>query len=345
MGVDIGDLVPKHPTTLEALSGKYVALDAFNILYQFLASIRQEDGTPLMDFKGRPTGHLSGLFYRNANLIENGIKPIYVFDGEQPEFKKKEIERRKEAKKEAEAKWREALDYERIEDARKFAQATSRLTKEMVEESKQLLSAMGIPCVEAPSEGEAQAAHMVKTGAAYASASQDYDSILFGSPRLIRNLSITGRRKVPRQDRYVLVEPEEILFDEVLSSLSVNREQLVLVGILSGTDFNSGVKGVGAKTALKIVKEHPTLAAVKSHVKTKYNYEFEEDVEAILDFFLNPPAKDVGKVKQGSLSFEEVRKILVEEHDFSEERVDRALNGMEKSLKEKGAQKKMDEWF
>lgn len=345
MGVDISDLVQRHPTTLEALSGKIVALDAYNVIYQFLASIRQEDGTPLMDFKGRPTGHLSGLFYRNARLIENGIKPVYVFDGEPPVFKKAEIERRKEAKKEAEKKWKEALDYGRLEDAKKFAQATSKLTPEMAEESRQLLSALGIPCVQAPSEGEAQAAVMVKKKTAFASASQDYDSILFGSPRLIRNLSITGKRKVPRQERYVLVEPEEIILEEVLSFLQINQEQIILIGILCGTDFNKGIKGVGPKTALKIVKENKNLMQIKSYVKTKYNYEFEEDVDAIFEFFLNPPAQETGTIKFGTPDFEAVRSILVEEHDFSEERVHKILSGMEKTLKEKGAQKKMSDWI
>ncbi len=345
MGVDLGGLCATRPITLESLSGRVIAIDAFNVLYQFLASIRQEDGTPLMDFKGRPTGHLSGLLYRNARMIENGIKPVFVFDGKPPGFKAKEIERRKEAKKEAEAKWREALDYGRIEEAKKFAQATSRLTPEMVAEAKALLTALGIPFMQAPSEGEAQAAHMVKKGLAYASASQDYDSILFGSPRLLRNLSITGKRKVPRQDRYVLVEPEEIVFDEVLSTLQLEREQVILVGMLSGTDFNEGVKGVGAKTALKIVKEHKTLADAKSYVKTKYGYEFKEDAEGIFDFFLNPPVEDTGPAKPGQLDTDAARKLLVEQHDFSEERVDRVLNGMEKSLKEKGAQKKIEDWL
>ncbi len=342
MSVDIGDLVPRHPTTLEKLGGKIIAFDAFNVIYQFLASIRQEDGTPLMDFKGRPTGHLSGLFYRNARLMENGVKPVYVFDGEPPEFKKKEIERRKEAKKEAEAKWKEALDYERFEDAKKFAQATSKLTPEMVEESKELLSALGIPCVQAPSEGEAQAAYMVKKDIAYASASQDYDSILFASPRLIRNLSITGKRKVPRQNRYVLVEPEEIIYEEVLSSLGISREQLILIGLLCGTDFNKGVKGVGPKTALKIVKENKTPSEIKKYIKAKYDYGLEEE---IFEFFLNPPAMDLGKIRSGSPNVEMVRKILVEGHDFSDERVDRVLSGLEKIMKEKSAQKKIENWF
>ncbi len=263
----MGSLIQKRPVTLESLSGRQIAFDAFNILYQFLASIRQEDGTPLMDFKGNPTGHLSGLFYRNSRLIENGIRPIYVFDGLPPRFKQREIERRKALKKEAESKWQEALDYGRLEEAKKFAQATSRLTKDMVEEAKQLLSAMGIPHVQAPSEGEAQAACMAQKGAVYASASQDYDSLLFGSPRLLRNLSITGKRKVPRQDRYVMVEPEEIILGESLSALELSREQLILLGILVGTDFNEGINGVGPKTGIKIVREHKTLEAVRAHAK------------------------------------------------------------------------------
>ncbi|MFA5077540.1 MAG: flap endonuclease-1 [Candidatus Micrarchaeia archaeon] len=345
MGVNISDLVQRHPTNLAALGGKTVAFDAFNILYQFLASIRQEDGTPLADFKGNPTGHLSGLFYRNARLLENGIKPVYVFDGEPPSFKAAEIARRKEVKKEAEAKWREALDYGRLEEAKRFAQATSRLTPAMVSESRELLSALGIPCVQAPSEGEAQAAHMAMTGAVYASASQDYDSLLFGAPRLVRNLSITGKRKVPRQNRFVLVEPEEITLSEVLSSLGLSREGLVLIGILSGTDFNQGVKGVGPKTALKIVRENASLAGIKSRVKSKYNYEFEENTEAILDFFMNPPVSEPPPVKLGRIDRQGLTELLVGRHDFSEERVDRVLDSLEKGMVEKNSQKKIGEWL
>ncbi|MEW6528302.1 MAG: flap endonuclease-1 [Candidatus Micrarchaeota archaeon] len=345
MGVELGEIIPKHPITLEALSGKIIALDAFNILYQFLASVRQEDGNPLMDFKGRPTGHLSGLFYRNARFIENGIKPIYVFDGEPPEFKKKEIARRKEAKKEAEAKWREALDYEQIKDAQKFAKATSKLTPEMIDEAKQLLSILGIPYINAPSEGEAQSAYMVKKNIAYASASQDYDSLLFGAPRFIRNLSVTGKRKVPRQDRYILVEPEEIIFNEVLSSLQITHEQLILMGIMCGTDFNPGIKKIGPKTALKIVKEHKNLSEVKLYVKTKYAYEFEGDIETIFEFFLNPPTLGCGKIVFGEINTAAAIHLLVEEHDFSDERVERVLAEIEKSYKEKGAQRKIDDFI
>ncbi len=344
--MDLGELAIRRTISLESLSGKIIAMDAFNVLYQFLASIRQEDGTPLMDSKGRITAHLSGLFYRTARLIENGIKPVYVFDGESPDFKKATKAKRESAKKEAEQKWKRALEEERFEDARTFAQATSKLTKEMIEEAKSLLLFMGIPYFDAPSEGEAQAAMFVKRGIAYAVASQDYDALLFGSPILLRNISITGKRKVPRQERYILVEPEEIHLNEIFSSLGIDREQLILMGILVGTDYNEGVKGVGPKTALKLVKEYKTLHSLKSYVKTKYNYEFEQELDVIVSFFLNPPyTEPKKKFEWGNLKIEDASKMLCDDHDFSSDRVEKTLSTIEHAFKEKGAQKKLDDWF
>ena len=346
MGVDLGDLSVKHPTTLAELSGKTLAIDAFNILYQFLASIRQEDGTSLMDFKGRITAHLSGLFYRNARLLESGIRPIYVFDGKAPSFKGATQEARAFARDEATRKWKEALEQEDLAGAKKYAQATSRLTGEMIEESKQLLGAMGIPFYQAPSEGEAQAAQLVRSGVAYATASQDYDALLFGSPFLIRNLSITGRRKVPRENRFVLVEPERIELQETLQQLGLSHVQLLLIGILVGNDFNQGIRGVGPKTALKIVKEHRTLADVRAYVQQKYNRNFEEDVDAVFQFFEHPPVdKDPPAFHWSEPKSEEVKRILCSEHDFSEERVDRTLGTMTAQFKEKASQKKLEQWF
>jgi flap endonuclease-1 len=345
MGVDLGDLAIKHSIGLDSLSNKIVAIDAFNILYQFLSSIRQEDGTPLMDFKGNVTAHLSGLFYRNVRLLEGGIRPVYVFDGKAHRLKERVQGERAEVKRQAEAKWKAALEAEKFEDAKKFAQATSRLTGAMIEESKQLLDAMGIPTIQAPSDGEAQAAMMVQQGLAYATASQDYDALMFGSPLLVRNLSITGRRKVPRQDRYILVEPELIELKETLASLGIDRSGMVLIGILLGTDFNEGVKRVGPKTALKIVKEHKSLEAVTAYVKEKYDYQFEVDAEEVLHLFLDPPYSPPEELKWRPIDPERVMKMLVSEHDFSEERVKRTIEGLQKITKERSAQSKLDQWF
>ncbi len=345
MGVNIGDLTTKRPTSLTSLSGKTIAIDTFNMLYQFLSSIRQPDGTPLKDFKGNITSHLTGLFYRTSRFLKNGIKPVYVFDGKPPKLKKATIEKRVQNRKDAEKKWKEALEDERYEDAKKYAQASSRLTEEMVDESKELLSGLGIPWIQAKSEGEAQSSVMAEKGIVYASASQDYDSLLFGTPILLRNLSITGRRKVPRQDRYILVEPERIFLKEMLEKNEISREQLIIIGILCGTDFNKGVRRVGPKTAIKLVKKHPTLNQIKNHVKEKYSHEFDVDPEEIISFFLNPPYEEVKEIKFQKPNLEKVKKILCADHDFSEQRVEKTLNDLTKVSEELFGQSKLDKWF
>ncbi|MFN7991336.1 MAG: flap endonuclease-1 [Candidatus Micrarchaeia archaeon] len=347
MGVDLGDLSIKHTISLQSLSGRTIAIDAFNILYQFLSSIRQEDGTPLMDYRGNITAHLSGLFYRNVKLLEAGIRPVYVFDGKPSPLKGRVQSARSEVKKRAEERWKEALEAGRYEDAKKFAQATSRLTQDMVAESKVLLGAMGIPSVQAPSDGEAQAAMMAQQGLAYATASQDYDALMFGSPILVKNLSITGRRKVPRQDRYILVEPEQIELKETLDSLGIDRAGLIFLGILLGTDFNEGVKRVGPKTALKIVKEQKTHDAIIAYVKQKYEYEFEVDVEEVFSLFLSPPYSppDPAELRPKAIDPDAVKKILVDQHDFSADRVDKTIEELVRLTKERSAQSKLDRWF
>jgi flap endonuclease-1 len=228
LGVNLRSLVPKTKVDLKSLSGKSIAIDAYNALYQFLAIIRQPDGTPLKDRTGRITSHLSGLFYRTANLIEMEIKAVYVFDGVPPALKEVEIKRRAKVKAEALIKYEQALQEGRIEEARTYAQMTSRLKDYMAEDSKRLLTQMGVPWVQAPSEGEAQAAHLAKKGDTNYCASQDYDSLLFGAPTLMRNVTISGRRKLPRKPVYVEVVPEIIKLDQLLKELNITHEQLIV---------------------------------------------------------------------------------------------------------------------
>ncbi|MEM4166302.1 MAG: flap endonuclease-1 [Candidatus Bilamarchaeaceae archaeon] len=346
MGVDLGDIVVKNKITLANLNGKIIAIDAFNTLYQFLASIRQEDGTPLMDSKGNITGHLSGLFYRTSKMLDNGIKPVYVFDGKSSQLKERTKAERSAAKMAAREKWQKAIEEERLEDARKYAQATAQLTEEMVEESKKLLDAMGVPWVQAPEEGEAQAAMMAKNGIVYAVGSQDYDALLFGTPILIRNLSITGKRKVPRQNRFVLIEPEEIKLDETLKQLEITQEQLITIGILIGTDFNIGVKGIGPKTALKIVKEHKTFDNIIKYVVQKYGYTFEVEPEEVLEIFKEPSYdENIEQLKWKEINEDEVKKILVDTHDFAEERIESVITNLKTKQKEERTQKTLENWF
>lgn len=328
MGVQISGIIPKKEIEITDLSGKKIAIDSFNILYQFLSIIRDRmTGEPLRDHKGRITSHLSGLLYRTSNLIEAGIRPIFVFDGEPPAFKKHTSEAREAAKKEAETKWKEAL--EKGEEAIKYAQAASRLTDEMIEDSKKLLEYMGIPYVQAKSEGEAQCAYMCKKKIVDFSGSQDFDSILFGSPKLVRNLSITGRRKLPGKEAYIEIKPEIIELEKVLSELGVTREQMIILGILIGTDYNpNGIKGFGPKTALKLIKEEKTLKKVFE----KVSWNFDISPEDIFNFFISPPVSDKNNIDFKQPDSEKIIKFMVGEHDFSEERIKKVVDKLQQSF-------------
>jgi flap endonuclease-1 len=339
VGVQLTGLVPAKEIEITELSGKKIGIDGHNAIYQFLSIIRQKmTGEFLRDSKGRITSHLSGLFYRTALLIESGLKPLYVWDGKPPEFKKRTVEERIERREEAKKKWKEAL--ERGEDVMPYAQAAVTLTDEMVEESKKLLEYMGIPSIQAKSEGEAQLAFMTKKGDIWCGASQDWDSLLFGSPRLVRNLSITGKRKLPRKEVYIEVKPELIELQEFLNSLGITAEQLVIMGILIGTDYAPGIKGVGPKTALKLVKEHKTLKGVLANVEWKS----EVDPEEIYHFFLNPPVMEKYKIEWKQPDAEKILEFMVEEHDFSRERVEKVIEGLQKTFSS-GTQSSLKTWF
>ena len=343
LGVNLRALIPKTTVTLDSLSGKSVAVDAYNALYQFLAIIRQPDGTPLKDHTGRITSHLSGLLYRNANLVEMGIKPVYVFDGVPPTLKEVEIKRRARIKEEALIKYERALKEGKIEEARTYAQATSRLKDYMTEDSKRLLTHMGIPWIQAPSEGEAQAAHLVKKGDANYCASQDYDSLLFGAPQLLRNVTISGRRKLPRKNVYIEVQPETVELSRVLRELNINHEQLVDVGILVGTDFNpDGVKGIGPKTALKLIQKHGTIEKVLPTLKEA---EFPVEPKRIREVFLRPKVTDNYTIAWKEPDVEAVVDFLCRERDFSEERVRKALKKMSEGLREAKGKVTLETWF
>ncbi|CEG12000.1 Flap endonuclease 1 [groundwater metagenome] len=322
MGVDLRDLVKPKVIEISELRNKLIAIDAFNAIYQFLSALRQSDGTSLKDSHDNITSHLSGLFYRTIKLMKFGINPIYVFDGKPVDLKFKTLEKRSIAKEAAKENWRGAIAEGNLEDARKFAKRTSTLTGEMVAESKNLLTAMGIPCVQAINDGEALCAHICKKGDVYAVATQDYDALLFGAPKTLRNLTFTGDREL-----------EMLNLADVLKNLGITREQLIDIGILVGTDFNDGVKGIGPKTALKIVKrgKFPT---------EKFNF----DIDEIRKIFTNPNVTDGYNIEFKEYDEDEIFKILCDEHDFSRERVNNGLDELKKA-KEESRQKGLNAWF
>ncbi|AGK62060.1 flap endonuclease 1 [Archaeoglobus sulfaticallidus PM70-1] len=337
MGSDIGELFEKEKVELDYFSGYKISIDAFNTIYQFLSIIRQPDGTPLKDSQGRITSHLSGLLYRTANMVEVGLKPIYVFDGQPPEFKRKEIEERKKRKMEMEEKLEIAREMGE-KDLKKYAQATARVDEYIVETSKLLLGMMGIPCIDAPSEGEAQAAYITLKGDSDFTGSQDYDSLLFGSPKLARNLTITGKRKLPGKYVYVDIKPEIINLSKNLRRLEITREQLVDIAILVGTDYNDGIKGVGPKKAYNLIKKYgdgdKVLKAIGKSI---------ENLEEIREFYLNPPVTDDYEIKFSKPDAEKIVEFLCEEHDFSRDRVEKAVEKLTAGLKT--SQMNLSRWF
>ncbi len=339
MGINLSSIVTLEPRRLEDFSGKVLAIDAFNTLYQFLAIIRQPNGTPLMDRQGRVTSHLSGLIYRLSNFVEAGIKPAFVFDGEPPRLKARTIQFRGEIKRKAEREWREAVEIGDLATARTKAMQTSRLTGEMIDQSKRLLELLGVPVVQAPGEGEAQASAMARNGSAYAAASQDFDALLFGSPRLVKNLAISGRRKLPRKEVFVEVHPEEISLEATLANLGISREQLVDMGLLIGTDFNEGVRGIGPKKALALIRKHGTLEGALAELAV--DIESKDEVRKI---FLFPNVLDRVEIAFRDPDPNGVRTMLCDEFDFSRERIDAALAKFGTSRSEQ-KQRSLDAWF
>jgi flap endonuclease-1 len=333
MGVALRDILApyKHPVGWDGLAGT-AAIDAHNALYQFLSIIRQPDGTPLMDAEGRVTSHLSGLFFRTVKLLEMNVKPVYIYDGPPPILKAATIETRRAARDEAGRQHAAAVERGDTAEAYKHARSATRIDAGIIASSRRLLELMGVPWFEAPSEGEAEAARMVARGLVTYAVSQDYDALLFGAPDLARNITISGRRRL--RGRTITVEPERLRLEEVLEGLGITREQLIEVAILIGTDFNSGILGVGPKTALKIVREGKFEETVAERMPGL-------DPAPIRSFFLQPPTTDEYRLEWRHPDPDEIRAMLCDEYSFSRERVDGALERIGVTA----GQRTLDQWF
>ena len=328
MGVNLKELVVKKEIELGSLSGKILVIDAYNNLYQYLTTIRARDGALLMDSGGQVTSHLVGLFSRTANLMQRGMKLAFVFDGKPPELKREERARRRSLKEEAKEKYEEAKKKGDTEEMRKYAARFSRLTPQMVEEAKKLVEGMGLPLVQAPSEGDAQTAHMVKKNDAYACVSQDFDSLIHGAPRVVRNLSITGKRKKHGTITSETVKPELIILEENLKHMRITQDQLIGLAMLVGTDYNpGGIKGIGPKTALKLVRKHRSLEKVFEEA----GWEGEHSWKEIFDVIKNMPVTDKYELKWNRPDKKKVSELLCGKHDFSRERVEKTMDALLKN--------------
>ncbi len=341
MGVKIFDVLPSHPVEFEALKNKVVVIDGNLVLYQFLSSIRQPDGTPLTDSHSQVTSHLQGLFSRSVNLMQKGIQLVFVFDGKAPALKLKEQMRRRNLKEAAKIELKSATETQDVALMKKYASRTSSLTRDMVSEAKELLDALGVPVVQAPSEGEAQAAKIVLDGRAYAVGTQDADAFLFRAPRVIKNLTVSEKRKAPGKLTYALVVPERFELSEILSSLNVTQEQLIALSMLVGTDYNrGGVPGIGPKKALKIVKENSAIPRIFEAVK--WSDHFDIPWKEVFDTIDKIPVEANYDIKWNPVNINKVQNILCERHDFSSERI---LASIDKLKDVKTPQKGLGQWF
>ncbi|MBN2458482.1 flap endonuclease-1 [Candidatus Woesearchaeota archaeon] len=344
MGLNVKDIIPSKEISLDDLSNKRLAVDTYNLLYQFLTTIRQPDGSPLLDSKGRITSHLNGLFSRTMNLLQKGIRLAFVFDGAPPALKAQERERRSRLKKEAMQEYEIAKECHDISAMKKHAGRTARLEPEMVEEAKELIRAMGMPVVQAPSEGEAQAAYMAKKGDVYATVSQDFDTLLYSTPFLVRNLSITGRRKKAGRLGFDTIKPELISLSDVRNRLGLDSEHMVILGMLVGTDYNyGGIKGIGPVKALKILKECGNdFDALFARVG--WEEHFGMPWTDVYYTFRNMPVTDDYCLEWADPDLGMVTEILCDRHDFSRERVENAFSKLSDTRSER-SQKGLGEFF
>ena len=319
MGIQLGSLLETRKIKAEELSGQRIAIDGYNVLYQFLTSIRQADGSLLTDSEGRVTSHLSGIFFRFSKLVENGIRLCVVFDGKPPQLKMNLLEERRQRKIKAQIEWEAAVEAGDRETARTKAQQTTRLESHMIDDSKKLLDLLGVPWVEAPSEGEAQVASLLEQGMVDYGASQDFDTVLFGASKFIRNLTLSGRRKLPKQQKWVEVSPEIVDLETSFQKLEINREQLIDVAILMGTDFNPGIDGIGPKRGLKLIQEFGKAEGALEKLGKEI-----DNLDEIRTLFLDHPSVDFTP-EWRTPNVESTIKYLCNDYSFNKGRVEKAL--------------------
>jgi flap endonuclease-1 len=324
MGVNLTPISIRTDLALADLREKLLAVDAAGELYQFLALIRQRDGTPLHDSQGHITSHLSGLFYRTTRLIaEHRIKLVFVFDGIPPALKAEEIARRKAVKERYTREYAEALAAGDLARAYSKSTMTSRLTPEMLQDARLLLDLLGIPWLQAPCEGEAQAAHMAERNDVWAAVSKDYDCLLFGTPRLVRFMTISGREFLPSKQTSRPITPELIERNRMLAQYGLSREQLIDLALLVGTDFSPGVKGIGPKKALKLVQEYGAIENMPEDIRAGL-----AGFESVRRIYTHPEVTSDYRLEWKAVDEPGLVEFLCHRREFDHERVRRAVDRM-----------------
>jgi flap endonuclease-1 len=322
VGVVLTPIIHRQPIALDDLRGKVLAVDGNGELYQFLALIRLPDGMPLRDQSGRVTSHLSGLFFRTTRLIADyALQLAFVFDGVPPPRKSGTLAKRRAVKAQFEREHEEARARGDLAEAYAKATMTSRLTREMVGEARELLRLLGLPTLQAPAEGEAQAACMAQKPGVWAAASKDYDTLLFGAPRLVRFLTISGKEFLPSRGAFRPIAPEVIELQRQLDTWAITSTQLVDLAILVGTDFNPGVKGIGPKKALRLVQTFGRIEDMPDEIRERVG-----DISEIREIYLRPATTDDYQIEFRPPDRGGIISFLCDERQFSRERVTTALD-------------------
>lgn len=311
-------------------------------LYQFLISVRQADGQQLTNEDGETTSHLLGMFYRTIRLVENGIKPVYVFDGKPPVLKGGELEKRMLRKNDALKQIEELKDTGTAEEIMKFEKRTVRASKEQNEEAKELLKLMGIPYVLAPSEAEAQCAELARGGKVFAAASEDMDTLCYQPPYLLRHLTFAEARKMPI---------DQLNYELALEGLGMDRSTFIDMCILLGCDYCETIKGVGPVTAYKLIKEHGSLDNIVDWInnnpeKTKYKVPENWPYKEAKELFMNPEILNADEVsiKWVEPDVDKLVHYMVNQKGFSEDRIRSGADKLKKGLKG-GVQGRLDGFF
>ncbi|GAA5863533.1 hypothetical protein JCM8547_007277 [Rhodosporidiobolus lusitaniae] len=336
----INDNAPKaiKQAEMKTLFGRKVAIDASMSIYQFLIAVRQQDGQQLMNEAGETTSHLMGLFYRTIRMVENDLKPCYVFDGKPPQLKSNVLKKRFSNRQEAKEDEVEAKETGTTEDVDKLNRRQVKVTREHNEECRKLLTLMGIPWVEAPSEAEAQCAELCRGGLVYGAGSEDMDTLTFNSPIVLRHLTFSEARKMPI---------DIISLETVLEGLELSLDKFIDMCMLCGCDYLEPIKGVGAKTALKLVREYESMDDILAHLRKGKNPPPEDwPYEEARKLFKTPEVKPASEITLdwNAPDVEGLVDFLVREKGFSEERVRKGAEKLSARLKTK-QQGRLDGFF
>lgn len=306
-------------------------------LYQFLIAVRAE-GAQLTDANGETTSHLMGTFYRTIRLLENGIKPVYVFDGKPPDMKSGELKKRTERREEAQKALQKATEAGDQAEMDKMNRRLVKVTKEHNDEAKALLKLMGVPYIESASEAEAQCSAMVKAGKVYGVATEDMDALTFGATILLRHMTFSEARKMPVQ---------EIHYEKVLKGLELEPDEFIDLCILMGCDYCDTIRGIGPKRAYEMIQKHKSIEEIIKNLDSK-KFEAPENwkYERARELFKEPEVTDINTIELKWIQPDEegLVKYLCGDKQFSEDRVRAGAQKIQKSLKT-ATQGRLDSFF